>query len=887
MKKFTFKPYYNFSINETFHHLKTSRQGLNEFDAKGRLYSFGENILPKEHKLSKVALFFKQFKSILIYIILIASFISFFIGELVEGTFIIIVVLVNVTVSFFQEYKVEKALEKLQNTVQQYAKVIREGKKKQILAKNVVVGDLIEISSGDKIVADGRIIKTIDLNVDEASLTGEWKNVKKIAEKIDGNFSVSDQMNMVFSGTIVTQGQGLFIVTATGQDTEIGKIAKLVKESNEPSTPLQKKLANLSKLVGIFILGTISVFSFLEIWRGENLKTIFVSSTALIVSAIPEGLLPAITIILILGMKRLAKQRALVRKLAVNETMGAITTICTDKTGTLTEGKMQVSHILTGSKELFHYEMKNIDSNEDNGHIKALLISSLVNEAYIENQGDLLNKWKVNGRPTDKALLLAGIQSGIDLEKFNFNNKLVEQTLFNSKQKYATRTFQNGDILNLMMLGAPEKILEKVSQVKLNKNIYSINSLEGEELKKRFLELTGKGLRVLACAEKFFSKREYLDLTKEEKQRNLTLVGFIALKDPLRSDVGSSLSIAEKAGIKLKIITGDHLDTAKSIMSELGYFLNDNEACEGRDLEQMSDGELKKRIDEIKIFARVLPEHKIRIVKALQKKGEIVAMVGDGINDAPALKASDVGISVGSGTDIAKEVSDIVLLDSNFKTIVKAVEQGRMIYENIRRIIICLLADDFSEIFIFFVAIIFDWPLPLLATQILWINLVEDSFLDIGLATENDKKGLMNMPPRDPNESILTKDYKKFIGWTFLVSGLAVVLIFWGTLHFTKDIDLARTITFVLVSFDSLFFPYVIRNLHKSIFRSDIFSNYFINLASFLALVILLIGLYMPFIANFLSAEKLNLVHWSFILGITIVETLIFEVFKLKFLKRF
>lgn len=885
MKNFSQKSYCNLSAQESIDDLKTSWQGLSEKEAENRRNSFGENVLPKQKKLSKLALFFKQFNSILIYIILVASGISFFIGDFAEGVFIIIVVFINVLVSFIQEYKAERVLEKLQNTVQQYVRVIRSGHKRKILAKNVVVGDLLEIVSGNKVVADGRLVKTIDLSMDESSLTGEWKNVSKTEEKLENLVSISDQKNMVFSGTTVTQGQGLFVVTAIGIDTEIGKIARLVKENKEPPTPLQKKLTHLSKLVGIFILVTIAIFSALEFWRGESLEKIFLSSTALIVSAIPEGLLPAITIILILGMRRLAKQKALVRKLSINETMGAVTTICTDKTGTLTEGKMQVSHILTGSKELFHYEIEKLNSNGE-GHIQALLIASLVNEAFIENQKDTLSKWKIHGRPTDKALLLAGIQSGIDVEDFYSKNKLVSQELFNSKQKWATRTFQNqDDSVRLMILGAPEQIFNKVSQVYSNRILYHINSQEAEELKKRFYELTSKGLRVLACAEKTFSSTEYKNLSSEQRMENLNLVGFIALKDPLRSDVRYSLSLAEKAGIKTKIITGDHLVTAEVIMTELGYKLSKSEIVEGKDLDEMTDEILQKRVEEIKVFARVLPEHKIRIVKALQKNGEIVAMVGDGINDAPALKASDVGISVGSGTDIAKEVSGIVLLDSSFHTIIKAIEQGRMIYENIRRIIVCLLADDFSELFIFFVAIIFGWPLPLLATQILWINLVEDSFLDIGLATENDRKGLMEVPPRDPKEPILTKSYKKFVAWVFLISGIMATLSFYLTWNFTQDMDLARTMAFTFIAFDSLVFIYVIRNLRKSIFRSDIFSNYFINLAVFTALLLLLVGLYLPFMTQFLQVKYLSLNCWIFILSLTLIETVIFEILKFRFFK--
>lgn len=890
MKKFTNKPYYNLTVQEVLNHLKTTQQGLSEFDAQGRLNSFGKNILPEKKKLSKLSLFLKQFRSILIYIILSAAVISFFIGDLVEGFFIIFVVLINVTVSFFQEYKAEQALEKLKGTVQQYARVIRDGTKRQILAKNIVVGDIVEIVSGDKVVADGRIVSESGLRMNESSLTGEWKDIEKTTDYFNKSLSVGDQTNMVFSSTIVTEGQALFVVTTTGSDTEIGKIAHLVKESEEPETPLQKKLSHLARMVGFFILISIAVFALLEIWRGENIEEIFLSSTALVVSAVPEGLLPAITIILIFGMRSLARQKALVRKLTVNETMGAITTICTDKTGTLTKGEMQVSHILTGSKELFNYDINNINSNGDysEGHIKALTIASLVNDAYIENKSESLSSWRIQGRPTDKALLLAGVQSGINVDDFKSKNRLIDQELFNSKQKYATRAYQiSNDSVKLMMLGAPEKVLFKSSQVCIGNHCYSINSKEGEELKKHFNELTGRGLRVLACAERVIDKNIYDKLSRNEKNKNLSLVGFIGLRDPLRSDVKYSLDLAEKAGIKTIIITGDHAITAEAIMSELEYYIEKEQICVGNDIDKMNDYELHNKIKNIKIFARVSPEHKIRIVKSLQKNGEIVAMVGDGINDAPALKAADVGISVGTGTDIAKEVADIVLLDSSFNTIVKAVEQGRMIYENIRRIIVCLLADDFSEIFVFFMAMFFDLPFPLLAVQILWINLIEDSFLDIAFSTENDKRGLMSVPPRNPKEPILSKPYKKFVLLVFIISGIVATLAFCLTWMSTKDIVLTRTVTFAMITFDSLFFVFIIRNLRKPVFRFDIFSNRFLTLAAFVSGILLFVGLYVPFVSKFLNTVPLDMNAWILIVGFTILETIIFEILKVKYFRRY
>jgi Ca2+-transporting ATPase len=716
-------------------------------------------------------------------------------------------------------------------------------------------------------------------------LTGEWHDVEKNIDIIENDVIISDQKNMVFAGTTVTQGHALCVVTATGIDTEIGKISNFVSTTTEAKTPLQKRFAHLSIVIGVAIFIAIIIFSVIGIWRGQSMYEIFISATALTVSAIPEGLLPAITIVLIFGMRRLARQYALVRKLNASETMGAITTICADKTGTLTKGEMVVSHILTGSNELLDFDgdtMRAKMQNKDlTGHIKALTIASVVNDAYVENPRDELSQSVVHGRPTDRALLMAAVQVGIDVDAFRETYPIVDQEYFTSANKYATRVhrIENGKV-RIMMLGAPEQVLERVSFIDVRGIRMPIQSEEGDRLRNTFEDLTQKGLRVLACSERVLTEETYDRLSDEERYSAMSVVGFIALKDPLRTEVEDALQKAENAGIRLIVITGDHAVTAQSIMSELGHHIAKKDIFIGEDIDTMSDTTLKEKVKHVKIFARVLPEHKIRIVRALQTNGEVVAMVGDGINDAPALKASDVGISVGSGTDIAKEVSDIVLIDSSFNTIVSAIEQGRVIYENIRRILIYLIADDFSEIFIFFVAMFFGWPLPLLAVQILWINVIEDSFPNIALTTEYDSKNLMNEPPRDPKSPIISAAYKEFMIVVFLVSGLSATLMFWMVHTITANVDIARTATFALIAFDSLMFVYVIRSMRQFIFRRDIFDNRYVNIAVAVSLALLIGGIYAPFLSDFLGTAPLNMNIWVMIVVITVIEMVIFEVSK-------
>ncbi|XLQ20007.1 MAG: cation-translocating P-type ATPase [Candidatus Moraniibacteriota bacterium] len=885
MKKFAQRPYYTMSSSAALLHLQSSENGLSDFDSSGRLNEFGKNELPKQKKMSRLRLFLRQFNNPLIYMVIAAALASFFIGHVIDALFIMFVVLLNAIVGYAQENKAEASLEKLQESVSQYVRVIRTGQKKEILAIDIAVGDVIDVMSGDRVSADGRLISCAELTVNESALTGEWHDVEKQVNIIEDEVIISDQNNMVFAGTSVTGGQGLYLVTATGIDTEIGKISNFVKNTEEPKTPLQKKFTDLSKIIGIVVFVSVLAFSALGLWRGEALEDVFMASVALVVSAIPEGLLPAITIVLIFGMRRLAKQRALVRKMNASETMGAITTICSDKTGTLTQGEMRVSHILTGSNELLSFnECSNeICAGRDNleGHAKALTIASLVNDAYIENPNDELSSMIVHGRPTDRALLMAGTQFGIDAEKFRRNNELLYQELFKSEKKYAIRAYKiSEDKVRIMILGAPEQVLDNVSHIDVNDVRMPINSEEGSKLEETFERLTKKGLRVLACSERILTKDAFDRLSDEDKYKDMSLVGYIALKDPLREGVEEALSKAENAGIRLIVITGDHAVTANSIMTELGHSVAKQNISIGSELDELSDGEMQEKVKHTDIFARVLPEHKIRIVRALQANGEIVAMVGDGINDAPALKASDVGISVGNGTEIAKEVSDIVLLDSSFETIINAIEQGRVIYENIRRILVYLTADNFSALFLFFIAMLFGWPLPLLPLQILWINMVEDSFPNIALTTEYDKEGLMSEPPRNPNDPIITSVYKKFMITVFLVSGISAALLFWAVKEITGDIDIARTATFILIAFDSLTFVYVIRSFRRHVIRKDIFSNKFINLAVITSIILLAASMYVPFLSKFLGTVALGRDMLIVILIITIIEMIIFEIAK-------
>ena len=887
MRKFVQHAYHALSVEKVLHSLESSADGLKDFEASGRLSQFGPNKLPAPKRAPGVILFLKQFHSPLVYIVLCAAVVSVFAGHVADAVFIFVVIMINAIVGFIQEYKAENALEMLQGSVEEFATVIRARRKKKVSVSDVVIGDILWLEPGDKIAADARVISVQELSVAEAILTGEAIAVDKVTTPIDENAIISDRTNMVFSGTIVAQGQGAAVVVATGKETEIGRISQTIKDEKQVDTPLQRQFQKMSRLLGALVLITIALFAAIGLWRGEPWQSVLMTATALVVSAIPEGLLPAITVVLIFGMRRLAKQKALVRRLTANEAMGAITVICMDKTGTLTQGEMRVSHILSGENELAPQSdvIAGQDKHEVSQHIEVLQIAGLVNDAYVENEERTLEEWIVQGRPTDKALLLAALQAGLRPQKEE-HGELIDVIAFTSAKKYAARIYQQDGHIETFALGAPDVLLDYIENVAQEDGTVPLDSQEAKKVLQQLSNLTEDGLRVLACMRKSV-KAEHYDQKQshEEKLGGSTLVGFVALKDPVRHDVDAALQKTKTAGIRSIVITGDHRNTAQSIMEELNMDIHGSEIMEGKDMDALSEEKLQEVVKEKKIFARVLPNHKIRIVKALQKNGEIVAMVGDGVNDAPALKAADVGIAVGSATDIVREVADIVLLDSSFSVIIKAIEQGRLIFDNIRRIVIYLIADDFSELFLFFVAVFVGLPLPLIAAQILWINLIEDSLPNIALTTEQDVTGLMERKPRDPKESLISGAYKKYVIIVFIVSGLSAVSLFLYYWFNTNNIDLTRTAVFVLIAFDSLMFAYVLRSLRRSIFRKNLFSNKYLNGAIVASFGMLLLGVYWAPLQHFLQTVALPLSVWAVIICVTMIEMVILDRAKVYFLR--
>jgi len=860
--------WYQLKIPDVLYRLKSSRMGLSEKEARKRLSKDGINRISEDKPALKIKMLLMQFNNALVIIVLIATGVSVFLRHWGDAIFIFLVIMINILVGFFQEYKADKTIREMKKLVAHTTTIIRDGKTKILNAFYVAVGDVIILKAGDAIPADARIIQSDNLKVDEASLTGESYPVSKNKDVIEKQIPYADQDNMVFAGTLVAEGAGRGVITAVGSKTEFGKIIGLVGKTRKRKTTLQKKISELSLILGGVILGIITVIFVAGLSRGNSMYEIFMASVALAVSVIPEGLLPAITIILVIGMRKILKKKALVKKLSATETLGGVTTICLDKTGTLTEGKMKVGQIIAKDK------------------IKVLQIASLTGEAFVENMDDDLSKWIIRGRATDRALLEAAMGLGISLKDLQKKFKEEASVLFDSKIKYALRIFYDKQKKEyvLFVMGAPEILLEKAGNLQISGIYQEATNSKRQEVLQCIEEFAGRGLRLIACGQKALGKK-LPEGNIEELFEDISFMGIISLKDPLRKDATYTMRIALKAGIRPMIVTGDHKLTALAIANEIDFRVKNNEILDGEDVRKMSDQDLSQAVKKIKLCARISPEDKLRIVQALQNNGEVVAMTGDGVNDAPALKSADIGIALGSGTDVAKEAADVILLNDSFKVIINAIEEGRTIFENIRKVLIYLVADDSSELFLFLACLAFALPLPLLPIQILWINLVEDGLPDVALSTEQKEKEFMLDKPRDPKEALLNRQLKwwiAIIASTTFLSAFLIFLLFW---KFTGDIVRTRTIVFALMSLDSLVFAFSVRSFRQSMINKKMFSNHWLNGAVIASLVFLICALYIPFIQTITQTVAIGILEWSAILGFIGAEMIVIDKMKVRLLQ--
>ena len=882
--------WHSMTSDEVLAGLKSGHGGLLGSDAALRLAEHGPNQLESPSKPSPLRIFLSKFKDYMVLVLIFAAVVSYIAGEETNSIVILGIVVLVAIIGFVQEYKAERAMEALREMVAPEADVLRDGRMGTISAAELVPGDIVFLEAGDRVPADARILEETALEVIEASLTGESQPVKKSCETLPEEAALADRKNMVFMGTIISYGNCRAAVTATGLSTELGRISGMIRQKPaEP--PLQIKLEGLAKRQAYLVFAIAAIVFVLDYSRGSPIMDSLITSIALAVAGVPEALPFIVTLALAFGTQAMAKKNAIIRRLPAVETLGSTTVICTDKTGTLTTGEMTVREIHTHRKidvdgsgyspdGSFSEDGKTV-SPDDDDLARLLRIGSLVNNAGMEKAN---GSWRIVGDPTEGALIVAAEKAGILKRIRERSARLAEYPFDSDRRRMTTVDEISGEGLKVSMKGAPEAVLGRCSRrAAPGGAVVPLTEEDRRAISALADGMAGRALRVLAFAEKplsAISKSDVIQsLTIEEIESDLIFAGLSGMMDPPRREVMQAISVSKGAGIRTIMITGDHRLTARAIGRELQ--IGNGEVIEGVELDGMSDDELAERIEHISVFARVTAEHKVRIVEALRKKGNIVAMTGDGVNDAPALKAADIGIAMGkTGTEVTKEASDMVIADDNFATIVGAVEEGRRIYDNIRKGSSYLLAVSFAELATIFVAVLLGYPIPLLAAQILWINVVAEEFPAIGLALEPAHADAMRRMPRDPRESMPSRSlmiYTLAIAAAIVAGTLGLYV---HSIQMGEDTAYARTVAFVALGFFTVYNAYSSRSLQESVFRMNPLGNRTLLLGIAASIGSILAVVYIPFMQSIFQTSSLSTQSWISVLGVGLLVVAVAEVMK-------
>lgn len=864
------KEAYAYSVSEIIGGLKSSEAGLTTVMAKDRLKTFGLNVLPDQEQETAWTILAKQMKSILIYILLFAAVISYITQQKIEFAVIVAIVIFTVFIGFFEEYNAAKQMQALKKLTPKIAKVIRNGIKIEIPAEELVPGDIIHVDRGDIVPADSRLMSANNLKADESMLTGESAAVVKQIENLPRETALSAQTNLIFNGTHIINGDGIGVVVRTGKHSYLGHVSQLMNKANETQSPLIKRLDRLSTQVAIAVI-TLCLFVFVVgILRGVPWVEMAIIASAVAVSGIPESLPTVVAVALSAGVKRMAKKNAIIKKLPAVETLGSTTVICSDKTGTLTQNKMVIEKIFTLDAEVnvtgkgfepegvFVVEEEEIDPSHHHSIAKLIEIGVLCNNSSLNKKDD---EWHIDGEVTEGALVVLAEKAGIKKEEIHKLNTRLKEHPFDPIRKVMSTVHMKKDKRIAYVKGAPERVLEKCSKVLHNGQVYKITENSRSEILQKNQDFASRGFRVLALA---FKEVTGDHENIEHVESDLIFVGLVSIRDPPEDNVRESIEQCKMAGIKVVMITGDSLPTAKAIAKELTILGELDKSISGPELDKLSDSEFMKVVEEITVYARVTPEHKLRIVNAFQSKGHIVAMTGDGVNDAPALKQADIGVAMGrTGTDVAKEAAEIVLKDDNFTTIVKAVEEGRNIYSNIRKFIYYLLVGNLTEVILLVIAVLLGAPLPLTALMYLFLNLVTSDFPAIGLALENVNPNIMKQKPRDPKEGILSDYIMLKIAQLvpFVVLGTLVIFM-WQLLLLGEPLKKAQTVTFVALIMFELFHAFNGRNIHESVFKGGIFSNEYLDSGILLSLFFVIVVIYFPPAQHIFGTVPLALTDW-------------------------
>ncbi len=858
------------TVDETLLMLNTdSNIGLNEKEAEKRLEQYGQNSIGEGVKRKGfIKKFFEQLNDIMIIILLSASAASFGVSwlngdaDFTDSVIIIMIVVINAVLGVVQENKAEKAIEELKKMSVPHAKVLRDGHIKEISSQTVVPGDIIILEAGDMVPADARLISGNTIKTDESALTGESVPVSKDASlRIKEEAQAADMKNMVFSSTYVTYGKGRAVVTATGMDTEVGKIAAMIAKDEKNETPLQKRLDGTGKILGLSAIGICALIFIIGVIRKYGAFEMFMTSISLAVAAIPEGLPAIVTIVLAIGMQAMSKKNTIVRTLPAVETLGSAQVICTDKTGTLTKNKMKLVKI-TDSKE-------NTNLNDKRFIIR---LAVLCTDCYFEDRHYI-------GEPTETAIAEAAEEMGEKKSRLESIMPRIDEIPFSSDRKMMTTVHEFGNGNNLCITkGAPERVLNLCGKYSDGR---TIDQSERRKLDKINESMTSSALRVLAVAYKETGKND------RNYEKGLTFAGFIGMIDPPREEVAQAVEDCKKAGIKVVMITGDHALTAMAIAEKTGIYKDGDLIFDGGQLETMNQTQLDDKLEKISVFARVSPEHKLKIVNAYKRKGKTVAMTGDGVNDAPALKAADIGCAMGqNGTDVAKGASDMIITDDNFATIVSAVKEGRIIYNNIRKSVHFLISSNIGEILTIFTAMIFGWSTPLLPIHLLWVNLITDSLPAIALGLDRPEENVMENPPVSSNKSLFSGGLGYRIAYEgFMIGILALTAFGIGHKYFDNGEihNISRTMAFAVLSISQLVHAFNMRT-DKSIFKIHIFSNKYLCIAFIIGVAMQAAVIMIPFLAAVFDVTALNLQQWGIVAVLSFIPVLFVE-FEKKILK--
>lgn len=883
--------WYARTAEETLLFWRTDKEdGLSTNDVKERLERFGYNEMAEREKTPWWKRFLAQFQDFMVLVLLAATLISAFLGEYADAVTILAIVLINACLGFVQENRAEKSMEALKRLAAPTARVLRNGTAQQVPARELVPGDLLLLEAGDIIAADARLFTAVNMEAEEAALTGESLPVRKVADRVfPEDVTLGDRKNMVYAGTVVTRGRGTAIICGTGMTTEVGRIAGMIQDAEDEETPLQRRLDHLGKWLVWGCLGICLIVVITGVLKGEPLFLMCMTGISLAVAAIPEGLPAIVTVALALGVQRMIKQNAIVRKLPAVETLGCTTVICSDKTGTLTQNAMTVRKVYAGGnsydvggvgyeiKGEFSLNQRDLEAKKETALEKCLVIGSLCNNSVLKNNNvGLSGLWRkqsgkglsVEGDPTEGALIVAAAKAGIwrnDLEK---NEIRIGEIPFEAERRRMSVVYRDSaGSATLYSKGAPDTILELCRyyydgsrEVPLTPELISRISAANDAM-------TSDALRVLAMAYRRLSPADTMNVS-ETLEREMVLVGLMGMIDPPREEAKEAINVCRQAGVRAVMITGDHKNTAVAVAKELRMFKDGvNRAVTGTELDAMSERDLAAIVNDVTVYARVSPAHKLLIVRALKRKGHIVAMTGDGVNDAPAIKEADIGVAMGmSGTDVTREASSMTLADDNFTTIVAAVEEGRSIYDNIRKFIRYLLSCNIGEVLTMFVAALVGLPLPLLPVQILWVNLVTDGLPAMALGVDPKEPDIMNRPPRDPAESVFSRGLSRKIVSRGLQIGFTTILVFAGVYFGKDDLELARTMAFSTLVFCQLFHVYDCRSELLTIFELGFFTNKYLLMATGCSALMQAAVIYIPFLREIFCTVPMAVEDWIIVL---------------------